>query len=70
VDELPLASIIVTFGVFMTIVLAVYFWLLNRELKAEQESKKSHLLETTEEKNDYNEKFNFLERQQVSVSTI
>jgi len=54
----------------MSIVLTVYFWLLNRELKAEQESKKSHLLETTVEKNDYNEKFSFLERQQVSVSTI
>jgi len=70
VDELPIVYIIVTFAVFMTIVLAVYFWLLNKELKAEQESKKSHLLEATEEKNDYNEKFNFLERQQVSVSTI
>ena len=69
-DELPIVYIIVTFAVFMTIVLAVYFWLLNKELKAEQESKKSHLLEATEEKNDYNEKFNFLERQQVSVSTI
>jgi hypothetical protein len=70
VDELPIVYIIVTFAAFMTIVLAVYFWLLNKELKAEQESKKSHLLEATEEKNDYNEKFNFLERQQVSVSTI
>jgi len=70
VDELPLVSIIVTFAAFMSIVLVVYFWLLNKELKAEQESKKSHLLGATEEKNDYNEKFNFLERQQVSVSTI
>jgi hypothetical protein len=65
----PLAAIIITFSVFMTSLVAVYAWLLRRQYKAGlfKETKKSHLLE---KRDDYNDKFSFLEKQQVSVSTI
>jgi uncharacterized membrane protein len=70
--DLPIASIVITFSVFMTVVLSVYFYLLKQEMKLEKEAKKVRMLEVEEEthSNAYSEKFNFLEKQQVSVSTL
>jgi hypothetical protein len=64
--DLPLISISITFAVFMVIVLAVYFVLLKREL---QNEKKTAVL-GYEDKNIYSEKLNFLENQEVCVSTL
>jgi hypothetical protein len=55
----------------MTVVLSVYFYLLRQEMKLEKETKRVRMLEEEEShSNAYSEKFDFLEKQQVSVSTL
>lgn len=66
--QIPIGSIVITFSVFMTVVLFVYFVLLRQELKSE---KKEKMLGDNEQKNNaYSEKFNFLERQEVTASSL
>lgn len=58
----PLAAVIITFSVFMTSLVAIYAWLLKKQYKKAglfKETKKSHLLE---KRDDYNDKFSFLEQ--------
>lgn len=64
--DLPLVAISITFAVFMGLVLSLYFFLLKKEV---QNDKKTSML-GYEDKNIYNEKLNFLENQEVCVSTL
>jgi len=64
--DLPLITISITFAVFMVLVLSVYFVLLKKEI---QNEKKNSMLAYTD-KNIYSEKLNFLENQEVVVSTL
>lgn len=64
--DLPLITISITFAVFMVLVLGVYFVLLKKEI---QNDNKTSML-GYEDKNIYSEKLNFLENQEVCVSTL
>lgn len=66
--EIPVVSIAISLSVFMTIILFAYYLLQRYETKMEKRASKNYML--AKDKNSYNEKFSFLENQEVSASTI
>jgi uncharacterized protein YpmB len=68
--DTPVLSIAITFSVFTVIILAAYFMFVRYERKQEKKRAKTAGLDIIQEKNAYDEKFNFLYTQEVSASTL